>query len=252
MIKFLSREFSRKLAAKTRFIEEARSAAKLKHPSLCTVHEVDERDGCLFVVTEYIVGESLKERIADGRIELKEALNIVIQMAEGLKEAHEKGVIHGDLSPAKIILIRKGRIKVVDFGSALFSLNFDCTKKAAILDTVAYVSPELASQENVDHRTDIWSVGCILYEMLTGRQPFGRTHDQDVIPSILHEEPEPVAQLRNHLPLGFEMVLYACLRKEPRNRYRNMEALLSDLKSLDLDDKSQIISPSYGKKGTIF
>jgi TolB-like protein len=145
------------------------------------------------------------------------------------------------------MITEKGQAKITDFGLAKLSWGVDLTKTATIMGTVAYMSPEQATGEKVDHRTDIWSLGCVLYEMLAGQRPFKTTHEQATIYSILNEEPESIASLRKDLPVGFEMILHACLQKDPRNRYRDMEALLSDLCSIDLEDKTQVLTDFRSK-----
>ena len=239
-LKFLPVELMRDEEAKERFVQEAQAAAALDHPNICTVYEISEVEDQTFISMAYIKGQSLKEKIASGPIKLEDALDIAIHTAEGLKEAHEKSIVHRDIKPANIMLTQKGQVKIMDFGLAKLSWGADLTKTATIMGTVAYMSPEQASGEKIDHRTDIWSLGCVLYEMLSGQRPFKSTHDQAAIYSILNEEPEPIASLRTDLPLGFEMILHACLQKDLRNRYRDMATLLSDLKSIDPEDKTQV------------
>ncbi len=241
-LKFLPPELMRNQEAKERLIQEAQAAAALDHANICTVFEINESDGKTYISMAFIEGQSLKEKIAVDPIKIEEALDIAIHTAEGLIEAHENGIVHRDIKPANIMLTKKGQVKIMDFGLAKLTWGVDLTKTATIMGTVAYMSPEQASGEKVDHRTDIWSLGCVLYEMLAGQRPFQSTHDQAAIYSILNEEPEPIASLRKDLPVGFEMILYACLQKDPRNRYRDMEALLSDLRSIDLEDKTQILT----------
>ncbi|MCK4933011.1 MAG: protein kinase, partial [Candidatus Aminicenantes bacterium] len=241
-LKFLPPELMRDQEAKERFIQEAQAAAALDHPNICTVFEINESDGKTYISMAFIEGHSLKEKIASGSLKIVEALDIAIHTVEGLKEAHENGVVHRDIKPANIMLTQKDQVKIMDFGLAKLTWGVDLTKTATIMGTVAYMSPEQASGEKIDHRTDIWSLGCVLYEMLAGQRPFKSTHDQAAIYSILNEEPEPIASLRKDLPVGFEMILHACLQKDPRNRYRDMEALLSDLRSIDLEDKTQILT----------
>jgi serine/threonine protein kinase/Flp pilus assembly protein TadD len=247
-LKFLPAELTRDKEAKERFVQEAQAAAALDHTNICTVHEIDEVEGKTFISMAYIKGQSLKEKIASGPIELKEVLDISIHTAEGLKEAHENGIVHRDIKPANIMLTKKGKVKIMDFGLAKLSWGVDLTKTAAIMGTVAYMSPEQASGEKIDHRTDIWSLGCVLYEMLAGQRPFKSTHDQAAIYSILNEEPEPIASLRKDLPVGLEMILHACLQKDPCNRYRDVEALLSDLRSIDLEDRAQVLTALQAKE----
>jgi serine/threonine protein kinase/Flp pilus assembly protein TadD len=241
-LKFLPPELMRNQEAKERLIQEAQAAAALDHANICTVFEINESDGKTYISMAFIEGQSLKEKIAVDPIKIEEALDIAIHTAEGLNEAHENGIVHRDIKPANIMLTKKGQVKIMDFGLAKLTWGVDLTKTATIMGTVAYMSPEQASGEKVDHRTDIWSLGCVLYEMLAGQRPFQSTHDQAAIYSILNEEPEPIASLRKDLPVGFEMILYACLQKDPRNRYRDMGALLSDLKSIDLEDKTQVLT----------
>jgi serine/threonine protein kinase/Tfp pilus assembly protein PilF len=241
-LKFLPKELMRDSEAKERFVQEAQAAAALDHPNICTVYEINELEGQTFISMAYLEGQSLKERIKSGPIELEETLDIAIHAAEGLKEAHEKGIIHRDIKPANIILTPKGLVKIMDFGLAKLTWGIDLTKTATIMGTVAYMSPEQATGGEIDCRTDIWSLGCVLYEMIAGQRPFKGTHDQAAIYSILNEDPEPIASMRKDLPVGFEMILFACLQKDPRNRYRDMDTLLSDLRSIDLEDKTQVLT----------
>jgi serine/threonine protein kinase/Tfp pilus assembly protein PilF len=241
-LKFLPQELMREKEAKERFIQEAQAAAVLNHSNICAVYEIDEVDEHTFIAMEYLVGQSLKEKLASGLVEFKDVLDIAIHTAEGLREAHENGIVHRDIKPANIMLTQKSQVKIMDFGLAKLSWGVDLTKTATIMGTVAYMSPEQASGEQVDHRTDIWSLGCVLYEMLSGQRPFRGTHDQAAIYSILNEDPEPIASKRDDLPISFEMILFTCLQKEPRKRYRDMDALVSDLRSIDLEDKTQILT----------
>jgi serine/threonine protein kinase/tetratricopeptide (TPR) repeat protein len=240
-LKFLPKELMRDKEAKERFVQEAQAAAALDHPNICTIYEINESEGQIFIAMAYVEGQSLKEKLTSGPVELKDVLDIAIHTAEGLKEAHESGIIHRDIKPANIMLTKKGQAKIMDFGLAKLSWGVDLTKTATIMGTVAYMSPEQASGQKTDHRTDIWSLGCVLYEILVGERPFESTHDQAAIYSILNEEPEPIASLRKDLPVGFEMILHTCLQKDPRNRYRNMDDLISDLRSIDLEDKTQVL-----------
>ncbi len=247
-LKFLPQELMRDKEAKERFVQEAQAAAALDHPNICTIYEINESGGKTFISMAYIKGQSLKEKLTSGPVELKDVLDIAIHSAEGLKEAHEKGIVHRDIKPANIMLTPKGLVKIMDFGLAKLTWGVDLTKTATIMGTVAYMSPEQASGEKTDHRTDIWSLGCVLYEMLAGERPFKSTHDQAAIYSILNEEPEPIAGLRKDLPVGFEMILFACLQKDPRKRYRNMDELISDLRSIDLEDKTQVLKAVPAKE----
>jgi len=231
-LKFLPSELTRDNELKERFVREAQAAAALDHPHICTVHEINEAEGQTFIAMAYIKGKSLKEKIAKGPLEIEEAVNIATQVAEGLKEAHERGIVHRDIKPANIMLTEKGQAKIMDFGLAKLEWGADLTKTATIMGTVAYMSPEQASGKTVDHRTDIWSLGCMLYEMLTGERPFRSRHDQAVIYSILNDEPEPLTKLRPSLPLGLEWIVNKALAKSPDERYQHVDEIPVDLKAM--------------------
>ena len=237
-LKFLPPELTRDKEAKERFIQEAQAAAALDHPNICTVHEINEAEGQTFIAMAYIKGESLKEKIASGRVNIDEALDITIQVAEGLREAHEKGIIHRDIKPSNVMLTEKGQAKIMDFGLAKLEWGVDLTKTATIMGTVSYMSPEQAKGGNVDHRTDIWSLGAMLYEMLTGKLPFKSRRNQAVIYSILNEDPEPITNIRKDIPKELGRIVHESLERNPRNRYRNMGALLDELRSVGQKSKS--------------
>lgn len=231
-LKFLPKEFTRDKDAKDRFSQEAQAAGALDHPNICTVYEIDEVEGQIFIVMAYIEGQDLKARLKSGLIDIKKALEIALQVADGLKEAHENGIIHRDIKPANIVLTAKDQAKIMDFGLAKLSWGVDLTKTATIMGTAAYMSPEQAKGEEVDHRTDIWSLGAMFYEMLTGERPFKITHDQAVLYAILNEDPVPITKIRKDIPKELEKVVRKALEKNPKNRYGDMDAMLADLKAV--------------------
>ena len=237
-LKFLPLELMRETEARERFIQEAQAAASLNHPNICTVHEIDEADGHTFIAMEYLVGQSLKQKISSGPMKIEEALDTVVQIAEGLQEAHENGIVHRDIKPANIMLTKKGQVKIMDFGLAKLTWGVDLTKTATIMGTVAYMSPEQAKGEKVDLRTDIWSLGCVLYEMLSGERPFKSLHDQAVIYSILKVDPKSISKLRENVPSELDHSVLKCLEKDPNDRYKNMASLYSDLKYVSSRIKS--------------
>jgi serine/threonine protein kinase len=190
-LKFLSPELTRDKEAKERFIHEAQTASALDHPNICTVHEIDEDQGQMFIAMAYIEGQSLRQKAKAGPLKLDEALDIAIQVAQGMHEAHEKGVVHRDIKSANIMVTAKGQAKIMDFGVAKLAGQTRFTRTGAAIGTVAYMSPEQARGEKVNHRTDIWSLGVVLYEMVIGQLPFKGDHEQAVMYSILNEEPEP-------------------------------------------------------------
>jgi serine/threonine protein kinase/Tfp pilus assembly protein PilF len=231
-LKFLPEEFIRDKDAKERFIQEAQAAGALDHPNICTVYEIDEAEGQTFIAMVHIKGESLKNMLASGPLDISDTLTIVIQIAEGLQEAHENGIIHRDVKPANIMLTTKGQAKIMDFGLAKLSWGVDLTKTATIMGTVAYMSPEQARGEKVDHRTDIWSLGAMLYEMLTGERPFKVRHDQAVLYAILNEDPVPITEIKKDIPQDLEKIVKKALEKDPKKRYSDMDTMLKDLKSV--------------------
>ena len=228
-LKFLPPEMTRDPASKKRFIQEAKAAAALNHPNITVVYEIGEDEGQTFIAMEFIEGKTLRERIESGPIEIEEAVNIASQVAEGLKEAHDRGIIHRDIKPANIMLTKKGQAKIMDFGLAKLAWGADLTKPSMIMGTAAYMSPEQARGEAVDHRTDIWSLGAMLYEMLAGEKPFQKSHDQALIHSILNDKPTPPSFLRSELPAHIEQVIERALAKKVSERYQNIQKLIQDL-----------------------
>ena len=231
-LKFLPPELTEDPEARERFIREAKAAAALSHNHICTVYEIGEEENRLFIAMEYIEGESLRQKIVKGPLPQAEALKIAIQVAEGLVEAHKKKIIHRDIKPGNIMLTDKGVAKVMDFGLAKALGRSLITTEAKTMGTVAYMSPEQAQGQLVDYRTDIWSLGVVLYEMLTGQLPFKGEYDQSIIHSILNREPEPISKLRKDLPKGLEQVIGKALAKNPAGRYQSMEEFLEDLKAV--------------------
>jgi TolB-like protein/Tfp pilus assembly protein PilF/predicted Ser/Thr protein kinase len=213
-----------------RFIHEARAAASIDHASVCTVHEIGKAEGRIFIAMAYVDGSSLKSAVDVGPMKLDEAIDVAIQVAEGLQAAHERGVVHRDIKPANLMLTSRGRVKIMDFGLAKSPRGVVVTKTSTTLGTVAYMSPEQARGEQVDGRSDIYSLGAVLYEMVTGRRPFTGDYDQAVIYSILNAVPEPVTALRTGVPRQVERVILRCLEKDPADRYQTAADLISDLR----------------------
>ena len=226
-LKFLAPELTRDETARRRFVREARLAAGLDHPNLATVHEIGETsEGRQYIVTAYYDGGSLKERLASGPLTRREAVELCLEIAAGLAEAHGSGIIHRDVKPANVLLTKSGTAKLVDFGIAKLLGATSLTRTGTHLGTPAYKSPEQSSDGKVDHRTDIWSLGIVLYEMLSGRKPFGGDYEQAVVRSIVEEEPRP---LDAEIPERLRQVVYKSLAKEPDERYQNADELISAL-----------------------
>jgi len=231
-LKFLPPELEESPEAGERFIREAQAAAALSHPYICTIHEINEEGDQSFIVMEYIEGQSLRQKIHTGPLEPAEALDIAVQVGEGLEEAHKAGIVHRDIKPGNIMLTTKGTAKVMDFGLAKVFGGSLITREAKTMGTVAYMSPEQAKGEDIDRRTDIWSLGVVLYQMVTGQLPFKGEYDQSTIHSILNQEPEPITRIRQNLPSGLELVVSKALAKKTSDRYQTMEDFLGDLKAI--------------------
>ena len=231
-LKFLPPELTHVSEIKERFMREAQAAAALDHQNICTVYEFDEAEEKTFISMAYIEGQSLKKKIESGPLELDEALRIATQVAEGLQEAHKKGVVHRDIKSTNIMVTEKGQSKIMDFGLARMTGGTLVTKEGTTMGTVAYMSPEQARGEKVDHRTDIWSFGVVLYEMFSSQLPFKGEHDQAVVYSILNEKPESITNLSSEIPMSIEQVVGKALEKNPDERYQQIEDLLDDLRSI--------------------
>jgi serine/threonine protein kinase len=231
-LKFLSDRVMSSQECKARFVHEAKSAAALSHPNICAVHAIDEEEGCSFIAMEYVEGQTLKDRIASGSLTPDEAVAIALQVADGLREAHEKGIIHRDIKPANIMITPRGQAKIMDFGVAKSGRVADLTQVGATLGTVTYMSPEQARGEEVDHRTDLWSLGVVLFEMLTGLVPFRGDYEPAVVYAILNNEPPDVAKLRSEIPGEVRRIVRKALAKSPDQRYPEAEEMAAALRSV--------------------
>ncbi len=225
-LKFLPPELSANQEAKSRFVQEAKAASALDHPNICRIHEIGEADdGKLFIVMSYYDGQTLKYLLEDGAFPAGKAANIASQMAEGLRKAHAAGIVHRDIKPANIMVTDDGLVKILDFGLAKLGQGIDLTKEGSTVGTTAYMSPEQSSGKDVDGRTDIWSLGVILHEMLSGKRAFGGGYDQAVLYSVLNEDPAPL----EGVDAGLASVVDRLLKKNPDERTTSADAVLSAL-----------------------
>ena len=237
-LKFLS---SRALAdedQRARFLREAQAAGGLDHPNICTVYEVEEVAGETFIAMAYVDGRNLQDKIAAGPLEIDDALDIARQVAQGLEAAHRKEVVHRDIKPANVIMTREGVAKIVDFGLAQLGGEGRLTDEGVTIGTTAYMSPEQTMADPVDHRTDIWSVGALIYELVTGQPPFRGYYGDAIVYSIVHEEPEAISELRRDVPPALEQIVTKALAKSPDERYQQMGEMLAALESLDTNVES--------------
>jgi len=221
---------------KKRFKREAKAAASLNHPNIATIHAIDETDDQTFIAMEYIEGKSLEELLgADGGkpMPFDKAIDYATQTAAGLQAAHKKGVTHRDIKSANIMITEDGQVKIMDFGLAKLAHRSKLTQLGTTLGTAAYMSPEQSRGENTDHRADIWSLGVVLYEMISGQMPFKGDYEQAVIYSIQNEEPEPLTSLRTGVPIALDGIIAKALSKDPDTRYQHVDELPADLKGID-------------------
>jgi len=228
-LKFLPPELTKNKEAKERFALEAQAAAALSHPNICTIHEIDEEEGKSFIAMEYVEGQSLKSQIDRGPIAIEEVVDIAIQVAQGMEQAHKKGIVHRDIKSANIMVTDLGQAKIMDFGLAKVKGGTLLTREGTTLGTVAYMSPEQARGEEVDQRTDIWSLGIVLYEMLSGQLPFMGDREASILYSVVHEEPKPVTVWNPQIPLELQQIINRALKKKPESRYQSASELLKDL-----------------------
>ncbi|UCC41110.1 MAG: protein kinase, partial [Candidatus Aminicenantes bacterium] len=246
-IKFLPEEMQKDASARARLVREAKAAASLDHPVICKVFETGEFEGKSYIVMEYIEGQDLKEKLEEGTLSIREALQMALEIAEALEEAHEKGIVHRDLKPANIMITPRGHVKVMDFGLAKHFLTEgegditqtitqqSLTEHGAIVGTLAYMSPEQARGEPVDVRSDIFSLGIILYEMTTGRHPFSKANPLETLTSILRDATPPVNIKPKMMNPILSPVLRKALAKEPENRYQNIKELIDAIHKFQKD-----------------
>ncbi len=224
-LKFLSSTSLLDNEAKKRFIHEAQSASALDHPNICTIYEIGESDdGQLFISMALYEGETLKEKIEKGNIETDEVINITRQICAGLEKAHQNNIIHRDIKPANIFVTSEGIVKILDFGIAKVKGHTRLTLMGATAGTLEYMSPEQARGEEIDYRTDIWSAGVIMYEMLTGKLPFRGEYDQALIYSILNQAPD-----LNKIPKGLISFIKKTITKSQKDRYQNVGEMIAEL-----------------------
>jgi len=238
---------------RARFYREAKSAAALNHPNIAAVYQIDEAvpsdaphgtQPSPFIAMEFIEGETLEARIKKGPLKLGEAVELAKQIADGLKAAHAKDIVHRDIKAANVMLDADGRAKILDFGLALTSQSTKLTRMGSTLGTVAYMSPEQARGEEVDSRTDLWALGVVLYEMISGVNPFGGDYEQAVVYGILNSDPEPLTALRTGVPMELERITNKALSKDASRRYQTAADLIGDLSGVEIGTASSSLRTS--------
>jgi len=231
-LKFLAAHLLDDDEAKQRFLREAKAAAALDHPNICTVHEIDEANGKTFLAMAFLKGETLEDRIAKGPLALKDALDIARQVADGLQAAHAEGIVHRDIKPANILVSPEGRATIMDFGLARLTEASRLTKAEQTVGTAAYMSPEQMQGAEVDHRTDVWALGCVLYEMVAGACTFKGEYAQALAYEIVNQAPEPLTAVRAGVPMELEFVVGKCLAKDRDDRPESAQEVARELRTL--------------------
>ena len=247
-LKFLPQHIAPTEAERARFIHEAKAASSLDHPNICTVYEIAETpEGQVFLAMAFYEGAPLSERIKRGPLTIDEAIELAIQAADGLHAAHEKGITHRDIKSGNLMLTEKGQVKIVDFGLAKTTTATILTQTGVTLGTLPYMSPEQAGAEEVDPRTDIWSLGVVLYEMTSGRLPFHGAAPAAMVYAILSEDPAPLTALRSDVPMELERIVNKAMQKERRERYQRVEEMLVDLRALKREREQRIPGTRRGR-----
>src|SRR3989441_1534129 len=243
-LKLLTSGFPGDKSALARFQQEARTLLALNHPNIVTIHDIDEIDGVYYIASELVEGETLRQRLDEEDMRLHDVLDIAIQVAMALATAHEKGIVHRDIKPENVMIRRDGFVKVLDFGIAKLiekhssaeleapTLKQVQTAEGIAIGTPAYMSPEQARGLRVDTRTDIWSLGVVIYEAVAGRKPFSGDTTPDVINSVIEKTPAPLTRYASEVPEALEWIVSRALRKEKEARYQTANELLTDLKEL--------------------
>jgi TolB-like protein/Flp pilus assembly protein TadD/predicted Ser/Thr protein kinase len=229
-LKFLPPYLTSDSSEKERFYHEARAASALNHPNINTIYEINEHEGQLFIAMEFVEGRTLKELMESEPLSIKKLLDIAIQVCDGLAAAHEKGIVHRDIKSENVMLTPKGQAKIMDFGLAKVKGAAKLTKAGSTLGTVAYMSPEQMEGEEVDARSDIFSFGVVLYELLTGKLPFRGEHQAALLYSILNEEPPPIARFNEKAGDELQRIVSKALAKDREERYQHADDILADLR----------------------
>src|SRR5271163_4758166 len=242
-IKVLPASYSRDSERLRRFQLEAESAAALNHPNILSIFHIGQHDGSPYIVSELLEGETLRDRLRRGSMRLREALDIAVQIAHGLAAAHEKGIVHRDLKPENLFVTKDGRVKILDFGLAKLKQHEPDPDGAAptitqktdpgmVMGTAGYMSPEQVRGKTVDHRADIFALGAVLYEMLTGRRAFQRSTSAETMTAVLNDDPPSISQIVQTTSPGLQRVVHRCLEKNPDQRFYSAHDLAFALEAL--------------------
>jgi Tol biopolymer transport system component/predicted Ser/Thr protein kinase len=231
-LKFLPEHVTASEEEKARFLQEARAASALNHPNVCVIHDLQEHGGAQFIVMEYVDGATLRNKFEAGELKVDQVLGYAIQIGEALHEAHSKGIVHRDIKSDNIMINSKNQVKVMDFGLAKLKGPLKLTRTSSTVGTLAYMSPEQIQGGEADARSDIFSFGVVLYEMLTGRTPFHGEHEAAMMYSIVNEEPDPIERYRSNLSPVLANLIQRALEKDPNDRYQSVNDMVIELRRL--------------------
>jgi len=240
-LKFLPQRLSASEQDKSRFIQEAQAASALNHPNVCTIHDIQEHDGQMFIVMEFVDGQTLEEK--KGTISLKQAIDIGIQIADGLAAAHEKGIVHRDIKPENIMIRKDGIVQIMDFGLAKLRGKITrLTKEGSTVGTAGYMSPEQVQGNDADHRSDIFSFGVLLYELFAGQLPFKGVHETALAYEIVNVDPAPISSIKPEIDPTLDAIVLECLEKDPNERTQSVKQVAIDLKRFKRESSRQRVS----------
>src|SRR5689334_21969558 len=240
-LKFLPARLATSAQDKARFIQEAKSAASLNHPNVCTIHDIQEHDGQMFIVMEFVDGQTLREKLPS--MNQGKAIDIAVQIAEGLAAAHEKGIVHRDVKPENIMVRKDGIVQIMDFGLAKLRATGSkitrLTKEGSTVGTAGYMSPEQVQGQEADHRSDIFSLGVMLYEMFTGQLPFRGVHETALAYEIVNVDAAPMSTLKPDLDPSLDAIVLDCLEKDPKERCQSVAEVARDLRRIKRESTRQ-------------
>src|ERR1043166_4636946 len=240
-LKFLPPHLNASAQDKARFIQEAKAAAALNHPNVCSIIDIQDRDGQMFIVMEFVDGQTLREK--KDSISFKQAIDIGIQIADGLSAAHEKGIVHRDIKPDNIMIRKDGIAQIMDFGLAKLRGNVSrLTKEGSTVGTAGYMSPEQVQDQDADHRSDIFSFGVLLYELFTGLLPFRGVHETALMYEIVNVDAAPMSTATPEIDAGLDAIVLECLEKDPRDRYQSIAEAGKDLRKFKRESSRSRVS----------